>query len=300
MKSFLCLLIALNLSLSEYELGLNLKVGETYFQNMTSELEIEQTIEGMTQKVTLNIFGNMGYRVTDYINSEYSMTVSFTQIGMNMITPEGTVIMSSENPSEDIFSSFMKNMLGREYNIKMNRNGTISEITNIDSLFSNLFNGVPKVSEEQKQLIVDQLKPAFGEKAFKGNTEMITAIFPSGKVSIGESWSNNIKLESRMSGNLQNTFTLTEWNSNEIIITGISEFSTVEETEDSQYLGLPSKYNLTGKFTSTHKLDPESNWILESTVEQNISGNIEVISSAFPEDWIIPMTIKSKMIISSE
>ncbi|MEP0005372.1 MAG: DUF6263 family protein [Balneola sp.] len=217
---------------------------------------------------------------------------------MKMNTPMGEMLFSSESEGVDVFSTLIKTMIGKEFTLEMSRDGTISRIENLDNIFKGMFESFPQLSEPQKQQILTQLRQAYGEKSFKGNIEMITAIFPNKEVKVGEKWENSVKLESGMSGFMNNTFTLVDLNSDAIIIEGTSQISTEDKDAYVDVNGMPTRYNLTGKMQSSYKLDPESNWVVEGKIEQEISGDAQIKDSPnLPGGITIPMVIKNDMTI---
>lgn len=280
------------------DLGLNLKTGETYSQIYISNTTITQTIYGMEQVIKMDITGGMDFHVNENLGESYLMSASYSSLIMKMNTPMGEMLFSSESEGVDVFSTLIKTMIGKEFTLEMSRDGTISRIENLDNIFKGMFESFPQMSEPQKQQILTQLRQAYGEKSFKGNIEMITAIFPNKEVKVGEKWENSVKLESGMSGFMNNTFTLIDVNSDAIIIEGTSQISTEDKDAYVDVNGMPTRYNLTGKMQSSYKLDPESNWVVEGKIEQEISGDAHIKDSPNLSGGItIPMVIKNDMTI---
>ncbi len=280
------------------DLGLNLKTGETYSQIYISNTTITQTIYGMEQVIKMDITGGMDFHVNENLGESYLMSASYSSLIMKMNTPMGEMLFSSESEGVDVFSTLIKTIIGKEFTLEMSRDGTISKIENLDNIFKDMFESFPQFTEAQKQQILTQLQQAYGEKAFKGNIEMITAIFPNKEVKVGEKWENSVKLESGMAGFMNNTFTLVDVNSDAIIIEGTSQISTEDKDAYVEVNGMPTRYNLTGETKSSYKLDPESNWVVEGKIEQEISGDAHIKDSPnLPGGITIPMVIKNDMII---
>lgn len=299
MKYILAAIILIfSANLKKADLGLNLKTGETYSQIYTSNTTITQTIDGMEQVIKMEVTGGMDFQVNKNLGESYSISASYSSLIMKMNSPMGEMVSSSKSDGDDIFSTLMKTIIGKEFTIEMSRDGTISKIENLDNIFEGMFQSFPQLTEPQKQQILAQLRQAYGEKAFKGNIEMITAIFPKKKVKVGENWENSVKLESGMSGFMNNTFTLIDVNSDAIFIEGNSQISTENKDAYVEVNGMPTRYNLTGKMKSSYKLDPESNWIVEGKIEQEISGDVQIKDNPnLPGGITIPMVIKNDMTI---
>ncbi len=298
MNYFLALLFVLNLSPEKNDLGLKLELGKTYSQTYVSRIDIAQTINGIEQEQKMEIKGGMDFRVIQSLEDRYIMSTSYTSLIMKMNSFMGETTFSSENNEENLLSKILKDMKGKEFTVEMYKNGVIRQIKDIENLYSGIFESFPEVPQLQKQQIFSQLESAYGEKAFKGNIEMITAIFPDSKVKVGEHWNNSVKLESGMSGLINNTFTLSKFDKENVIVEGVSKIVTEDKEAYVDVNGMPVKYNLSGTMKSTFKLDPISNWILEGTVEQEISGNVEIKDNPnIPGGMVIPMIMIHNMII---
>ena len=182
----------------------------------------------------------------------------------------------------------------------MNFNGTIHEIKNIDKLFNSVFDEFKDLPQMQKTQIEAQLKKAYGEKAFKGNLETASAIFPDKKVSINDTWQNKIQVEAGMAIEINTTYTLVEYSTDYAIIKG----NGVTKTLDKGAIpinGVPAKYDLSGTTISTIKINSNTGWILEANINQNIEGKVEIEANPNVQKVMsIPMKIKSTTEITNK
>ena len=134
----------------------------------------------MVNKTNMNItiFGKMTYKVLDIVNSIYEMEVRYESLSMKMNLPNGEAEFNSENNDDkDIYSSILSKMTNKPFLVKMTKTGKINEVKNIESIFENVFENFPQLTDMQKQQIKNQFIQSYGEKAFKGNIEMCSAIF---------------------------------------------------------------------------------------------------------------------------
>lgn len=304
MKKILNLVLALILLTScqaqKQKLELNLTKGETYSQNLVSNSSISQNFNGQQMIINMTIIGKTTMKVIDIQDLVYSMEVKYESLSMKMSLPNGVMEFSSEkNDENDIFSTLLGEMKGKIFLIKMTKTGKINEVKNIESLFLNMFNKFPQLSDAQKQQIQGQLMQAYGEKAFKGNFEMITSIFPDSPVSTGDKWTMKTKLESGMSGNLETTFELKEVNDLYFLISGDSKIETADKDAYIQSNGMPLRYDLTGTMISNLKINRKSGWIMDAKISQSIKGNAYVKDNPqMPGGMTIPMTISNDMTIT--
>lgn len=284
------------------KLGFNLVVGETYYQIMQSSSTIEQEIKGQKMNIDLTISGKTAFKVTNRNDSIYDIDVSFQQLAMSMKLPSGDVSFdSNKKDTNDIFSNILNSIIDKPFFVKMTTLGRIVEVKNIDSIFDGALIKFPDLSEDQKQQMKAQLKQAFGEKAFKGNFEMITSIYSNNPVEKGDNWTIKTNLESGMAGTLVTTFELKDEGENYNLIIGNGKIETLNKDAYTQINGMPTKYDLTGTLNSSLKVDNKTGWIIEAKINELISGTTEIKDNPnLPGGMTIPMSISTDMIYSSK
>ena len=287
-----------SLNPQKQDYGLNLEVGETYSQFYTAESKVEQTIMGMEQTVTISLSSGVDFKVTQKMSDRYKMDVSYKEIEMIMNLPQGETRVSTKEESDNPMSSMMKNMVGKSFQVEMLNNGKVTKVENLENVFSNMFEGIPDLSEEQKSQLVGQMMQSYGEKAFKGNIEMITAILPAKKVSVGDSWTSTTRLESGFAADVNNTYTLASSDASAVVIEGSSDIATDPTGSTTEVNGMKTSYELSGTMTATYTLDPKTNWVLMGKVNQKMTGEAEIADSPqIPGGITIPMEITNLMTI---
>ena len=283
-------------------LGFNLKIGQTYNHVMYSSSSIKQEINGQEINIDVTLSGRMAFKVTNLVNTVYSMSVSYEQLAMTMKLPNGEMIFNSEKEDKtDIFSSMLGEIKGKQFLVKMTSIGKIVEVENLDFIFENLIDKFPTLTLIQKQQIKTQLKQAYGEKAFKGSFEMITAIYPNTAVAKGGSWEIKTLLETGFAATLTTTFELKDKTESYNLIVGKGKIITLDKDAYTQVNGMPTQYNLSGTMNSNLKVDPNTGWIIEAKVNQLIAGNVEIKDNPnLPGGMITPMSFEHVMNYSSK
>ena len=283
-------------------LGFNLKIGQTYNHVMYSSSSIKQEINGQEINIDVTLSGKMAFKVTNLVNTVYSMSVSYEQLAMTMKLPNGEMIFNSEKEDKtDIFSSMLGEIKGKQFLVKMTSIGKIVEVENLDFIFENLIDKFPTLTLIQKQQIKTQLKQAYGEKAFKGSFEMITAIYPNTAVAKGDSWEIKTLLETGFAATLTTTFELKDKTESYNLIVGKGKIMTLDKDAYTQVNGMPTQYNLSGTMNSNLKVDPNTGWIIEAKVNQLIAGNVEIKDNPnLPGGMITPMSFEHVMNYSSK
>jgi hypothetical protein len=306
MKRFLNLLIGLVLLIScqaqKEKLELNLTKGEIYNQKMTSNVSILQTVNGQQVNMKMSINAKMTYKVTDIQNAVYDMEVRYESLIMKMSLPNGEMEFSSEkNDEKDIFSTILGTMKNKPFLVKMTKTGKVNEVKNIEAVFSNMFDKFPQLSDVQKQQIQGQIMQAYGEKAFKGNIEMCSAIFTDSNVSKGDKWTINTQLEAGMSAKMETVYELKEITDNYYQIFGNSKIETADKDAYIESNGMPLKYDMTGTMTSDIKIDKKTGWTINALINQSIKGTAYVKDNPqIPGGMTIPMTMNNEMTITEK
>lgn len=306
MKKILSLIIGFVLLTScqaqKEKLELNLTKGEIYTQKMTSNVSILQTINGQQVNMNMSINAKMTYKVTDIQNTVYDMEVRYESLIMKMSLPNGVMEFSSENNDEnDIFSTILGTMKNKPFLVKMTNTGKVNEVKNIESVFSNMFEKFPQISDVQKQQIKGQIMQAYGEKAFKGNIEMCSAIFTDSPVSKGDKWTTNTQLESGMSAKIVTIYELKEVTDTYYQIFGNSKIETADKDAYIESNGISLKYDMAGTMTSDIKIDKKTGWTMSALINQSIQGTAYIKDNPqIPGGMSIPMTMNNEMTISEK
>ncbi len=282
-------------------LEFKLTKGQIYNQNMNCNMTVSQKVNDQNIDIDMSIKGNITYNVTDIKDNNFHIDVQYNSLSMTMDMPNGPIEFSSaKKGDDDVMSNVFKALTKKPFVIVMSKAGKVIEVKNIDKAFDEILDSFSQLNRQQKKQIKDQLAQSFGEKSFKNNLEMSSAIFPDHFVSLGEKWVISSKLESGMSADIETTYELAEVNETSYLITGISIIKSISNTEyQLSSNGMEMKYDLKGDMTSRIKIHKNSGWTIESTIEQNIEGITFIKpSEQMPEGMKIPMKMKNEMTLS--
>lgn len=302
LSTLVALSVAFTCQAKKTELSLHLQQGKAYTQVTDSHITIDQEVQGQQMKMVMDIKGGMTYRVTAVTASGYDMDVQYDSLSMAMQMPQGTMNFSSEkNDASDIFSSILKSMKNRPFQVKMTTKGKITEVKNLDKLFDSMFESAPQLPEQQKAQIKSQLMRSYGEDAFKGNVEMTLAIYPDKPVAPGDTWVIENKQKSGMPVEITTTYTYKADDTSDYLITGDSKLQTSNPDQYIENNGMQMKYDMTGTMTSEIKVDKSTGWIKEANLKQEMQGTTTIKANAqMPNDMQIPMTMHNDMTFSDK
>jgi len=284
------------------ELILKLDAGKEYKQNTSSKATVSQEINGQTMVITMIIKGVVSYLVKTVNESDYDMDVRYQSLSMSMQMPQGNMEFNSDKKDEsDVFSLILGQIIDKPFGVKMTKKGKILEVKNIESIWGSMLNKFPKLSEAQLAQMKAQLMKAYGEEAFRGNIEMVTAIFSDNSVSKGETWTINTKLEAAMSANMATVYKFLEKTDDYILIVGESTIETADKDAYIETNGMPLRYDLTGTAVSEIKIDATTGWIIEAKTNQELGGDTYIKENdKIPNGMKIPMKMINETLITNE
>lgn len=306
MKKLICLVIAfviiVDADAQKIKLCFNLTKGETYSHNMVSTSTISQEINGQSLTIDMNMSCNINYTVSDIIDSVYVLSVQYESMSIKMKMPKGTMEFNSENKDvNDAFSTVLGAMKHQKFNLKMTKTGKINEVSKLDSLFVNVLDKLPEMTAARKQQLQAQFMKAFGEKAFKGNFEMVTLIYTDKQIEKGSKWITSTQLESGVFAKMITTYELADITDSYAEIKGNSTIGTTDKDAFMETNGMQMRYDMKGNMITDIKVDLKTGWVIASKTNQNIDGINEIKDSPkMPGGMKIPMTVVSEITVSNK
>lgn len=276
----------------KHDLKINLTQGKTYKQTILTESSIYQGDIGSWADVKISTFYKINYKVVKRKDSIFTLCCKLKEMKIGFDSDFNTQTFHSEekesgNPMDRIIS----NMIDREFFIVINERGKVKQVKDTDNLYKNLFDGIPQITEVQKQEITKTFKESFNDKTFKNNLEHGFYMIPSEEVALKESWKSNFKTElNDTKMNVKNTFTLTKYKPNKYAIISGKSFITAKIEKDA------GAADLNGNMTSKYKLNPFNGWVKEALITQEMKGMMEVIQDNQKKK--IPIKVYNRIMIS--
>lgn len=292
-------LFAFSVQAKKYSLKLNLQQGVTYHQVSNVQTDMTQSFNGKDINILMQVEGNTSFKVLAKQADNYSLEAKMVNLKLTMKLGGREMVFSSENTNaNDAFSKIFKEIVNKPFKVTMNNYGKISKINGLSKMWDDIINKFSHMNEQQKQQIIQQINQTYGEKAFKGNFEMATAIFPQHSVKIGDSWKIDNDLQTGISAKMSTEYKLSEINANTATFTGESAIKT--SPKDNQ-LKTNIRYNLSGNSVSKIVIDRKTGWIIKATHNQYIKGETEMGGSGqVPNVMKIPIILKTVTTITNK
>jgi len=306
MKRSLILILAAffcNACYAQNKIELNLIKGQVYQQKMSMVMTIKQTFNKAEMLINMTINGTTAFTVTDVKDGVYDIDVAYKALSLKTDIPGGRSISfdSEKEDKTDTVSTSLGLMKNKPFQMKMNKQGELLALSNVNQLFSLVFEKFPKLTPLQKQKLQAQIEQSFGEKAFKNNLENMMAFYPRTPVSKGSKWSvKNTVASANMDMEVDNNYTLEEVTAGQYFISGISKMSAPNAGTFREINGMLTKSDITGDFTTNMKVNKKSGWIEESASNMNLQGTVSFKpNDKMPDGMTIPMEIRANTTITA-
>lgn len=297
---FILVLIAFaSCKVEKTELVLNLEMGKTYRQVMSSKVTMGQDINGQHMDIKMTVAGEMAFLVKSFEKSLYELDVTYESLSMEMEGPQGKLAFNSENIiEENMVSQLLAALKNTPFTIVVDQSGKVNDVNGINKLFDALVEKFPDIPSFQLKPIKEQLMQSYGEEAFIESFELATAIYPENPVAEGDQWSIETNLKSGISSRMKTDYSFMGSDEKYNLIQGESIITPIENEVAPENNESPILMKLSGMMTSDIKVNKNTGWIVEAKIFQDLSGTAHMKPSPqSPEGMSFPMTMKSETVI---
>lgn len=285
----------------EVKLRLNFKEGKTYSYKITTDQEIEQTIQGQKMDIKQVIGMNYVFDVQKVDkNGNATVKVTYKSLSLSQHGAGSNIEYNSENPGTDIplAAKGFHNMAGKSFNMQVTPEGQIKNVQGIDKILDELFAGKEYKNNEEVTALRNSMKEQFGEKAIAQNMNNMLNIFPDESMETGESWQRTLSMSSGFPVILENNYTLKEIKGQLAIVELKSEIKPNEKAKEMEMGGAKVLYNLSGNQSGTLKINKNSGLISTAEIKQELNGDAKLQAGpGMNLGW--PLTVKSVTKIES-
>ncbi len=297
---FFLLFVSTDSFAQKVKLELHLKKGNTYYHTLDGNSKIKQIVDGKEINIEAGLGGTVSYEIIDELDTSYSTKVRYNSLHMKMgIQGKSIEFRSDSKDNNDKASKVLAQLINAPFSVEMSKRGELTKVENIDKIFRNMMDTLSDLTESQKQKMMEAMLKGYGEEAFKGNFNMLTAMFPAGKVKKGDKWVMKIRLELMQAAELETTYQLTEIGDDYYQIHGESTINNVDKETYVPVNGLPVKYDLSGTMITDLKISKKTGWVIDGTIKQEMKGNMEFKDTEqVPGGMIVPFTYVNDIKVS--
>ncbi len=277
------------LSSAQIQLDYSLKTGTTYTTKVLLDQSISQTIMGQSQ----NSDSDQGYgikmTVIDIEDGNYSIKMVYNSIMINqpmvgLSYDSETATTEPTGPAKAIAS-----VLDKELNFTLGKDGVISNITGFEALLDSMVANMGITDENQASAFKAQMSAQYNSQTIEDQLNRTLIVFPNKELNKGDTWSEDQSITTPFALNIQTTYELAGYDNDTATLNITSDIFT--EGGEMSMNGATMTPDLTGVQSGTIKIDRKTGLILESNMEQLISGLLNITS---PQEMEIPMEITGK------
>jgi hypothetical protein len=237
------------------ELKYNLTTGDQYTYNIETDQDISFEANGQTMVMNSKI----GFEMTGTVNDNASDNINIKTI-IDRVTMKQTIFgmeikydskdsLSAENPMAAKIAETFSGLIGSSYTMVMDDKGNVkeiemSELTNNDDLAQNLSSGSNY------------------------------AIYPEGKVAVGDSWEKDIEPLKTSDMKYHIKYTVLKIGKKETTL-GVEGTIAANSVDDQEV-------NLQGTQSGEMIVDTQTGWLIESSIDQELTLDIEQGGQKFP------------------
>ncbi len=256
-------------------LGLNLEEGEKYNFNSAVEMVLIQEMMGQEMDIKMDMNSNLNFESLGVVDNQNLLLASYDFISYGTESPQMQMFFSSEETdSDDPMDMLFKEITKHNFKFQINQQGRVSKVEGVDELWSSVINDNQVISDVEKSQVESQLKEIYGGESFAQTIETSFAIYPEKKVKVGDSWTIETNLQNNYPAFIETTYTLKKIDADYAYLEAIGEIFTKEGDNLMETGGMTFEFDLEGENTSTYKINRDTGWIAEATINQNTKGKM--------------------------
>ncbi|MBS1644346.1 MAG: hypothetical protein JST36_04845 [Bacteroidetes bacterium] len=299
MKKIIIPVLALGLGLmasckgggEKIDLKLNLQPGTQYLYSMNTKMEMTQSAMGQTMKTNNDMIMDFVYDVTAAEGTNKKITVTYDRIAMQMKSQMANLSYDSKdtaNSSPEL--GMMGYMLHKPFNMLVSEKGEILKVEGLQAIINSMGDSTSEAGLQMRK----QLATSFNDSSMKGMLQQSLNFFPDKPVSVGDTWKRSYSMNmSIMSVNMDNEYKLAsvdkgiahiEVNSK---LTGGGDITGTEEMKNV-------KVDLKGDQKGTMDVEIASGLVVNSSLKQDIKGDISMMGMKIPLTMNQDITITAK------
>ncbi|HCX99509.1 MAG TPA: hypothetical protein DG754_05150 [Bacteroidales bacterium] len=274
---------------NEVDLKFNLKKGDVTKYRTSIDMTTSQTMGEMVQTVEMNQIFEYTIDVKDIAsNGNFSTQITYTRVAINMVAGGMDMAFDSDDEStaNPQFSSFGA-LIGKSINATFTPKGKIIELDGVDAMINELAGDNEAIRTQVEQNLTQSFDDEKMKQMFGGSF----IEYPAKLVKVGTKWTENQTINNQFTLNVINNYVVKGVDADFVNLDVTSTLATTPGNK-SEMQGMEVSFNLFGTQSGTIKVDKKSGKVVESTVNQNISGNLSADMGG--QNMDIPMTVASK------
>jgi len=278
-------------------LRLNLENGRTYRMKMVSEQKIAQTIMGKVQTIEQTMGLGCRLEVVD-VDPAGLMTVRYTYDScyLKQSGLMGIVEYDSANPPARIPEAAQgyAALAGLSFTMKFDSSGRTVDVQGIEAMIVQMLDRMNLPQGPARDQVMQTLRSQYNDEAMKQSMGDIMCPCPEKPVSVGDSWSKEVRVPMGFPMIIISTYTLVGRQDG---LASLKVHSTVAPNKDAPPLemqGMKMRYELAGEQDGIMEIAETTGLTVRATISQKFSGQVTVTmvpASAGSMSW--PLSVEA-------
>lgn len=270
-----------------------------YKLSSATDISIYQEVNGQLMKIDKKMESTANFSIEDINEGQYLIGVKYDHLTMENTIREQTMRYSSDSGNEnDLMSGILAEMTKSSISCSMDKYGKMICSSGFDDILANILDSLPGISQNERTQLEQQLKDAFGNKAFENSFETALHIYPVGPVRLNERWwiESTIGAEA-VSAPMEFDYILFEEADDYFKIVGNAWAKTNKDSTFS-FFGMEAWSDLEAECNKDIKVNKENGWIKKAETKFTFEGKIMIKPNPkLPEGLEIPYRMNATVVI---
>ncbi len=268
------------------QLEVNVEPGLVYKQVSKTVQTSEQKMMGMstkTSQVTEMFIKNEVLSVdadgVADVRATYERIRSETDNSLTGKTKFDTDTAPEEVPLEN--RSHMA-MIGRSINFKLDKHGTVVDVSGVDSLFDAILASIDVGEGDMgMETMKKTLKMTFGDEGIKSMMQSASIQYPDVLIAEGDTWGKEIGSMANVPIGIDVTYTVDHIDAEKVVLKFDGKITT--DKSKAMDLGIiQMEMDLKGDYSGTTEIDRKTGLVLKSDIDQDMKGSMGVMGMNVP------------------
>lgn len=278
------------------QLEVKVEPGMVYKQVTKTVQNSEQKMMGMstkTSQVTEMFIKNEVLSVDAEGTAEIRATYERIRSEMDN-SMKGKTKFDSDNAPEDLPMENRSHMamVGRSIVFKLNKRGSVTDVSGVDSLFDAILGSIGAGENEIGMATMKKtLKMTFGDEGIKSMMQSAAIQYPDVLIAEGDTWGKEIGTLANIPIGIDVTYTVDHIDAEKVVLKYDGKIST--DKSKAMDLGIiQMEMDLAGDYSGTTELDRKTGLVIKSDVDQDMKGSMSTLGMN------LPMTITQKVTVA--
>jgi hypothetical protein len=268
------------------------KAGDTYEWKQSTQQSMKQTVPGAGEmntdtKTETGLIIKILEKTPTGAKAEVILPKIKVETKSAMI---GNITLDSDGDQSVDFNKILKSITTTVVIAYISKSGAVEKFEGVEKFQENLASlGLGEATKPMAKQIADQFT---SQGSLKSNLEQALIQYPSGKVSIGDTWKTTTAAPLNIPIRIENTWKLSAIESKTASIENDGLVMTSDSDKEFSANGFRAKANMTGRVAAKSKADLQTGWPQEIKLISEMKGTITVLAgNGIPQDMEIPTEI---------